>query len=121
VVRPGAQNNKVYPEVDLLGNAELLERFFFLEGDVSVTQQFFTPFGGQPVALANATANRYNAESYAAPPHTKGPPPAARPWAWGTPRRTATPRHRTASPRTSKASRRMAPGTNCGTTTSGPS
>jgi uncharacterized protein (PEP-CTERM system associated) len=71
-VRTGAQNNKVYPEVDLLGNAELLERFFFLEGDVSVTQQFFTPFGGQPVDLANATANRYTAASYRVTPYIKG-------------------------------------------------
>jgi len=70
--RTGAQNNKIYPEVDLLGNAELLKRFLFLEGDVSVTQQFFTPFGGQPADLANATANRYTAASYRVTPYVKG-------------------------------------------------
>jgi len=71
-VRTGAQNNKVYPAVSLLGNAEVVDRFFFVEGDVSVTQQFFTPFGGQPADLANATANRYTAASYRVSPYVKG-------------------------------------------------
>ena len=57
-VRTGAENNTVYPQVNLLGTVEGIERFFFLEGAVNVSQQFFTPFGAQSQSLANATENR---------------------------------------------------------------
>ena len=65
-VRTGAENNKIYPEVDLLGNAELLERFLFLEGDVSVSAAVLHTLRGPAGGLGERD------------------------------RRTATPRHRTA-------------------------
>ncbi|HQU49096.1 MAG TPA: hypothetical protein PLM09_08225, partial [Casimicrobiaceae bacterium] len=62
--RTGGENNKVYPSGRLLGNLELIDQFFFVEGEVSVTQQFFDPFGSQPPDLANATDNRYRTSAY---------------------------------------------------------
>ena len=57
--RTGAENNQVYPLANLLGNAELVDRFFFVEAAVIASQQLFTPFAAQPIDIANATDNRY--------------------------------------------------------------
>ena len=57
--RTGAENNQVYPSANLLGSFEGVKSFFFVEGAVNVSQQYFTPFGAQPQGLANATQNRY--------------------------------------------------------------
>ena len=60
----GSQNNSVYGQANLTGNVEAIEKFFFVDAAVSVSQQYFSPFGAQPLGLANATQNRYTAESY---------------------------------------------------------
>ncbi len=75
-VKTGAENNKVYPSVDLLGNADLLEHVFFVDGAVSVSQQFLNPFGSQPADLSTATQNRYTAANYRVSPYLKGVTPA---------------------------------------------
>ena len=71
-VRTGAEHNQVYPSVNLLGTVEGIERFFFVEGAINVSQQFFTPFGAQPQGLANATQNRYTAAEYRVSPYIQG-------------------------------------------------
>ncbi len=58
--------------MNLLGTVEGIERFFFVEGAINVSQQFFTPFGAQPQGLANATQNRYTAASYRVTPYIQG-------------------------------------------------
>ena len=70
--RTGAENNDVVPEVDVKGMAELLERVFYVEGDIHVSQQYLSPFGPQPADLTNATANRYTAQFYRVTPILKG-------------------------------------------------
>lgn len=70
--RTGARNNTIYPNVDLLGNVEAVEHFFFVEGSVVVTQKLFSPFGAQPADLANKIANRYTSEAYRVTPYIKG-------------------------------------------------
>ena len=70
--RTGEQNNRIYPLVNLLGNAELVDRFFYIEGAVVASQQFFNPFGAQPTNIANATDNRYNATTYRVSPYLQG-------------------------------------------------
>ncbi len=67
--RTGAQNDTVYPNVGLLGDVEALQHFLFVEGAVSVTQQYLSPFGGLPPDLTNATANRYTSEVYRVSPY----------------------------------------------------
>jgi|SRR5690349_95729 len=71
--RTGGENNKVLPEANLRGTIEALEKFFYIEGAASAQQTFFTPFGAQPVSLANATANRFRADSYRLTPYIKSP------------------------------------------------
>src|SRR5258706_10284370 len=71
--RTGGQNNDVLPDANLIGNVEALEKFLYIEGAVSVQQTYFNPFGAQPVGLASATGNRYQAGSYRASPYIKGP------------------------------------------------
>jgi uncharacterized protein (PEP-CTERM system associated) len=70
--RTGSENNRVLPEVDILGSAELVERRFFVETAANVSQQYLSPFGAQPRDLSNGTNNRYTAQSYRISPVLKG-------------------------------------------------
>jgi uncharacterized protein (PEP-CTERM system associated) len=70
--RTGSENNQVYAQANLNATVEAVEKFFFIDGAILVSQQYLTPFGPQPVGLANATQNRYTAESYSVSPYIKG-------------------------------------------------
>ena len=70
--RTGAENNYVYPNANVTGNVEAIDKFFYVEGAALISQQFLTPFGAQPVSLANSTLNRYTASSYRISPYIKG-------------------------------------------------
>jgi len=74
-VRTGAENNYVYPVVNIVGNVEAVDKFFYVEGAAFVSQEFLTPFGAQPVSLANATQNRYTASTYRISPYLQGVTP----------------------------------------------
>jgi uncharacterized protein (PEP-CTERM system associated) len=74
--RSGSENNHVYGQANLTGNVEAVDKFFFIDGAVSVSQQYFSPFGAQPVGLANATQNRYTAQSYSVSPYIQGGTPS---------------------------------------------
>lgn len=71
-VKTGAENNQVYPHVDLLGDVQLVDRFLHIEGSVNISQQYFNPFGAQPTNLVNATQNRYQTEVYRVSPYISG-------------------------------------------------
>lgn len=73
--RTGAENNKVFPTVNLLGDVNFFDRVFHIEGAVNVTQQFLNPFGAQPVDLTSATDNRYTSVTYRISPYIKGETP----------------------------------------------
>jgi len=68
----GAENNKAYPRVHLVGDVSMLDNVFHVQGLVSVQEQFLTPFGAQPVDLVNATGNRYRTETYGVSPYIQG-------------------------------------------------
>jgi uncharacterized protein (PEP-CTERM system associated) len=70
--RTGGDNNDVRPQVSLVGNAELVERLFYVDASAQVSQQYFSPFGARPQGLINATSNRYTAQSYRVSPYLKG-------------------------------------------------
>jgi uncharacterized protein (PEP-CTERM system associated) len=74
-VHTGSDNNQIYPQVALTGNAELIERFFFVDADVNVSQQFLTPFGARPQDLATTTDNRYTSQFYRVSPYIRGEAP----------------------------------------------
>ncbi|MGH8850162.1 MAG: TIGR03016 family PEP-CTERM system-associated outer membrane protein [Casimicrobiaceae bacterium] len=65
-------NNAVYPSADLLGDVRLIGDIFHVEGQVSVAQQFFNPFGAQPLGFENVTQNRYQTSTYRVSPYAKG-------------------------------------------------
>src|SRR5262245_47863809 len=69
--RTGSENNTVEPFVDLLGLAELVDRFLFVEGAVNVSQQYLTPFGARSQSLANVTDNRYTSQTYRVTPYIR--------------------------------------------------
>jgi len=71
-VRTGDTNNRIFPLVNLNGNAELIEKFFYLDGAINVSQQFLTPFGATPPGAVNATNNRYTSSSYRLSPYIQG-------------------------------------------------
>jgi uncharacterized protein (PEP-CTERM system associated) len=68
----GAENNRLYPLANVLGNAELVQKFLYVEGAVVASQQFFSPFGPQPTNIANATDNRYTSSLYRVSPYIQG-------------------------------------------------
>ena len=70
--RTGADNDKVEPQVSLVGNAELVEKLLFVEALVSVTQAYVSPFGARPVTLTTTTGNRFTAETYTVSPYVVG-------------------------------------------------
>ena len=70
--RTGGENNDVRPQVSLAGNAELVQKLFYVDASAQVSQQYFSPFGARPQSLINATNNRYTAQSYRISPYFKG-------------------------------------------------
>ena len=73
--RTGSENNNAYPSADVLGDIALIENWFHVEGQVLVSQQYFSPFGGQPLGVDNATQNRYQSDTYRVSPYVKGVTP----------------------------------------------
>ena len=73
--RTGSENNTAYPSADLLGDMALIENWLHVEGQLTISQQFFNPFGAQPLGLENATQNRYQSDTYRISPYMKGVTP----------------------------------------------
>jgi uncharacterized protein (PEP-CTERM system associated) len=67
-----SQNNYLYPQVALLGNVEAIEQFFYVDGAISVSQQFLSPFAPQPADNIGVTENRYTSASYRVSPYIQG-------------------------------------------------
>lgn len=70
-----SESNQVYPQVSVNGSYEAVENFLFVEAFANVSQQFQTPFGARSTSLANATENRYTAQSYGVNPYIRGAMP----------------------------------------------
>ena len=68
-------NNTAYPSADLLGDVRLIGEIFHVEGQASVAQQYFNPFGAQPLGFENVTQNRYRTSTYRISPYLKGVTP----------------------------------------------
>jgi len=67
-----SQNNQVFPQANITGTYEAIDKFLFVDANASVTQQFQTPFGARSTSLSNATQNRYTAQSYSVSPYIRG-------------------------------------------------
>jgi uncharacterized protein (PEP-CTERM system associated) len=73
--RTGGENNRVVPQVNLVGSVEALERLFFVEGSVYVTQEYLNPFGARSTSLSNNPDNAYVTKIYRVSPYFKGTTP----------------------------------------------
>jgi uncharacterized protein (PEP-CTERM system associated) len=70
--RTGADNNRVLPDVSLIGNANAFDKHLQLDGSVDAHRQFLSPFGARPTSLANNTANEYTATTFTLTPSLRG-------------------------------------------------
>ncbi len=66
------QDSSLYPRVNLLGNVEAIEKFFYVEGAINVSQQYLSPFGPQPAGNIGATDNRYTSTAFRVSPYIQG-------------------------------------------------
>ena len=46
--RTGSENDKAYPAVNLVGTLEALEKLFYVDASIIVSQQYVSPFGSRP-------------------------------------------------------------------------
>ncbi len=73
--RTSSENNNVYPLASVFGSVEAIEKWFYVDGVISITQPFLSPFGAQPTGLTNGTQNRYTQETYKVSPYIIGETP----------------------------------------------
>jgi uncharacterized protein (PEP-CTERM system associated) len=68
----GTNNSSYYTTLNLFGNVEAIERFFFVDGGVNILQNYLSPFG--PITISNEldTANRYTTYVYRLNPYVQG-------------------------------------------------
>jgi uncharacterized protein (PEP-CTERM system associated) len=69
--RTGSENDRVLPQVNLSGNIEAVDKWFYVDGNASVSQQYVSPFGPRPVDIQSNNQNRYTAQSYGISPYVK--------------------------------------------------
>jgi uncharacterized protein (PEP-CTERM system associated) len=67
-----SSSNNVFVQANLLGSVEAIEKFFFVEGAVNVSQQYLNPFAPQPASTIGVTNNRYTAVGFRVSPYLKG-------------------------------------------------
>jgi uncharacterized protein (PEP-CTERM system associated) len=73
--RTAGENNHVYPLASVFGNVEAIEKWFYVDGVISITQPYLSPFGAQPSGLTNGTQNRYTQQTYKVSPYITGATP----------------------------------------------
>ena len=67
-----SESNEIRPEVAVTATWEAIERFFFVDASINISQQFLSPFGATPNNLGNITNNRYTAQNYTISPYIRG-------------------------------------------------
>jgi uncharacterized protein (PEP-CTERM system associated) len=65
-------DGNIYPQVNLLGSVEAVERFFFVEGAINISQRYLSPFAPQPQGNIGDTNNRYTSYAYRVSPYIQG-------------------------------------------------
>ena len=66
------RNDNVFIQANLLGRLEAIEKFFFVEGAVNVSQSYLSAFGPQPVGNVGVTDNRYTTAGLRLSPYLRG-------------------------------------------------
>jgi uncharacterized protein (PEP-CTERM system associated) len=62
----------IYPQANILGSIEAVEKFFFIDGAISINQTYISPFGPQPAGNIGVTNNRYTSYAYRLSPYIRG-------------------------------------------------
>ena len=65
-------SDNIFVRVNLLGNVEAIEKFFYIEGAINVSQQYLSPFAPTPADNIGVTDNRYTAAGYRLSPYIRG-------------------------------------------------
>jgi uncharacterized protein (PEP-CTERM system associated) len=65
-------SNNIFVTANLLGNVEAIEKFFFIEGAVNVSQQYLSPFAPTPASTIGVTDNRYTSVGFRLSPYIRG-------------------------------------------------
>jgi len=66
------ETNSFAPSANINAHLEAIEKFFFVDASVYVTQSFISPFGAQPGNITTPTNNRYTSETYDVSPYIRG-------------------------------------------------
>ncbi len=67
-----SSSDNIFVNANLLGNVEAIEKFFFIEGAVNVSQQYLSPFGPTPSSNIGVTDNRYTSAGFRLSPYIRG-------------------------------------------------
>lgn len=65
-------SNNIFVNANLLGSVEAIEKFFYIEGAVNVSQQYLSPFGPTPAGNIGVTDNRYTSVGFRLSPYLRG-------------------------------------------------
>jgi uncharacterized protein (PEP-CTERM system associated) len=63
-LRTPHENNYVAPIANVLGRFEVVDRLFYIDGLIDVSQRYASAFAAHPADLATATDNRYTSQLY---------------------------------------------------------
>jgi uncharacterized protein (PEP-CTERM system associated) len=70
--RTGSDNNRVLPDVHLVGNADAFDRRLFVDAGADVHREFLTPFGATPISATTNSLNEYTSQGYYVTPAFRG-------------------------------------------------
>jgi uncharacterized protein (PEP-CTERM system associated) len=70
--RTGGDNNRVLPDVSLLGTLNGWDKHLALEAGAEVHRQFLTPLGARPSSAVSNTLNEYSSGTYHVSPALRG-------------------------------------------------
>jgi len=65
-------NGYIYPQANVLGSVEAVEKFFYIDGAINISQTYISPFGPQPAGNIGVTNNRYTSYAYRLSPYIQG-------------------------------------------------
>jgi uncharacterized protein (PEP-CTERM system associated) len=65
-------SDNIFVNANLLGNVEAIEKFFFIEGAINVSQSYLSPFAPTPASNIGVTDNRYTSAGFRLSPYIRG-------------------------------------------------
>lgn len=66
------QNDRLANVLSATGNLEAIEKFFFVDAQASISQEYVSPFSPRPADFTTVTGNRAETRSFALSPYARG-------------------------------------------------